>query len=179
MNDSALDQLVTTPTWEKSILDLALTTDPDLISELTIVLDMSDHEAVFFTLSLFTQIPTRPTRVIYLYSRANFDTMNSELREFRDSFLFNSTNHSLDANWNKFKNFIKQPISRHIPTKVVKVGQQIPWMNHEIKVMMKKRRKLYDKARRTNNPDDWSAYKSVKNAIIKMLDSVHKSYCNT
>jgi len=52
-------------------------------------------------------------------------------------------------------------------TKVVKIGQQIPWMNCEIKVMMKKRRKLYDKARRTNNPDDWSAYKSVKNAIIK------------
>jgi len=147
LNDSTLDQLVTTPTRENSILELVLTTDPDLISELTIVPGMSDHEAVFFTLSLLTQTPTRPTRVIYFYSRTNFDAINSELREFRDSFLLNLTDHSLDTNWNKFKNFIKQSISRHIPTKVVKVGQQIPWMNHEIKVRMKKRPKLYDKTR--------------------------------
>jgi len=55
LNDSALDQSITTPTHENSILDLVLTTDPDLISELAIVPGMSDHEAVFFTLSLFAQ----------------------------------------------------------------------------------------------------------------------------
>ena len=60
-----LDQLVTTPTWENSILDLVLTTDPNLISELAVILGMSDHEAVFFTLSLFTQTPTGPSRVIF------------------------------------------------------------------------------------------------------------------
>jgi len=109
LNDSALDQLVTTPTRENNILDLVLTTDPDLISELAIVPGMSDHEAVFFTLSLFTQTPTRPTRVIYLYSRANFDAMNSELREFRDSFFFNLTGHSLEANWTKFKTSLNSP----------------------------------------------------------------------
>jgi len=104
----------------------------------------SDHGTVFVILSLFTQTPTRPTRVIYLYRRANFDAMNSELREFRDSFLFNLSDLLLDVNWSKFKNLIKQSISRYIPTKVVKDGQQIPWMNHDIKVMKKKRCKLYD-----------------------------------
>jgi len=37
LNDSALNQLVTIPTWENSILDLVLTIDPDVISELMIV----------------------------------------------------------------------------------------------------------------------------------------------
>ena len=50
-------------TQESSILDLVITTDPDIISELAIVTGMSDHDAVFFILSLFTQTPTRPTRV--------------------------------------------------------------------------------------------------------------------
>ena len=42
---------------------------------------------------------------------------------------------------------------------------------------MKKRKKLYDKAKRTQLSEDWSAYRLTRNTVNVLLDTAHKNYC--
>ena len=37
--------------------------------------------------------------------------------------------------------------------------------------------KLYDKAKRTQLPEDWSAYWLTRNTVNVLLDTAHKNYC--
>ena len=50
------------------------------------------------------------------------------------------------------------------------------WLSQDIKSEMKKRKKIYDKAKRTQLPEDWSAYWLTRNAVNVLLDTAHKNY---
>ena len=43
---------------------------------------------------------------------------------------------------------------------------------------MKKRKRLYDYAKLTNNPSYWVAYKELKNEVNINLKQAHNAYCN-
>ena len=51
------------------------------------------------------------------------------------------------------------------------------WLSQDIKSEMKKCKKLYDKAERTQLPEDWSAYQLTRNTVNVLLDTAHKKYC--
>ena len=51
------------------------------------------------------------------------------------------------------------------------------WLSQDIKSEMKKSKKLYDKAKGTQLPEDWSAYQSTRNTVNVLLDTAHKNYC--
>ena len=36
---------------------------------------------------------------------------------------------------------------------------------------------IYDKAKRTQLPEDWSAYQLTRNTVNVLLDTAHKNYC--
>ena len=42
---------------------------------------------------------------------------------------------------------------------------------------MKKHKKLYDNAKKTQLPEDWSAYRLSRNTVDALLDTAHKNYC--
>ena len=42
---------------------------------------------------------------------------------------------------------------------------------------MKKCKTLYDKAKRTQLPEDWSTYRLTRNTVNVLLDTTHKNYC--
>ena len=42
---------------------------------------------------------------------------------------------------------------------------------------MKERKKIYNKAKRTQLPEDWSAYRLIRNSVNVLLDTAHMNYC--
>ena len=38
-------------------------------------------------------------------------------------------------------------------------------------------KKLYDKAKRAQLPENWSAYRLTRNIVNVLLDTAHKNYC--
>ena len=51
------------------------------------------------------------------------------------------------------------------------------WLSQDIKSEMKKPKKLYDKAKRTQLPEDWRAYRLTRNTVNVLLNTAHKNYC--
>ena len=55
---------------------------------------------------------------------------------------------------------------KHIPNKNIKVRKSDPpWLNKIIKKLMRKRKRLFDKYKRTNNLNDFERYKQVRNRV--------------
>ena len=67
---------------------------------------------------------------------------------------------------------------KNIPQRKIKShNRYLPWLSYDIKSKMKERKKLYDKAKKTQLPEDWNAYRVMRNTINVLLDTAHKDYC--
>lgn len=105
--DFNFSQLITQPTRvtasSSNILDLVLTTTPDLVHSLSFLPGLSDHCFVHFTLEGNShRLKSMPKR-IRDYSKANYPAINDELAQFLDEYMQNFSNRTIESNWSIFK----------------------------------------------------------------------------
>ena len=72
---------------------------------------------------------------------------------------------------------MQKAISKHIPSKLTRSRDKLPWITPLIKQKMKLRKCLYDKAKWTNTYTDWCDYKKVRNEVNSLLETAHCNYC--
>ena len=83
---------------------------------------------------------------------------------------------SVDENYQVFKISINDSIRNHIPQKNISGRWNVPWLTTSIKRLTRKKQRLYNKARRTNNPSDWKKFKELRKHIKKQLSVAHNEY---
>jgi len=106
---------------------------------------------------------TKPKHKVALYHRANLDTIKRDLLEFQTCFLTKDPySKTVEQNWIDLKNAIDTSVMKHVPFKTIRSNSRLPWINAEIKKDMKKRKHLYNIAKRTRSEDDWKAYVVLK-----------------
>ena len=80
---------------------------------------------------------------------------------------------NVDQLWHDFKSAFVSVADRHAPIiqRRVRGIDNCPWLNKEIKSVMRQRDYFHSKARKTNDSEDWSSCRchrnSVSNAIKK------------
>ena len=84
---------------------------------------------------------------------------------------------SVEENWQLLKDAIQKAMLKHIPSKLVKSRDKLPWINSSIKQKMKQRKRLYDKAKRSGSDTDWCDYKQARNEVNSLLETAHHNYC--
>ena len=100
INDSGLEQLVTQPTRNNHILNLVLTSQPDLINDVNVVPGISDHEAVTFKIKFSPTTPPSKLRKVYQYHKANTNSILEEMNHFLSTFLSQDPyQYSVERNW--------------------------------------------------------------------------------
>lgn len=89
LKDFSLSQLVKDPTRGSHILDLLLVNDPNLVSCLQLCdnLPGTDHDAVFFKLSVLPPKQESVHRVLYNYKKTDFDTFRASLSSIHGNWL--------------------------------------------------------------------------------------------
>lgn len=129
-SDFNLRQLVNQPTRvtasSSSILDLVLTTCPDLVSPISYLSGLSDHSVLHFYFKVQRTKPVKNAKLIRDYSKANFAAINEELCVFMDSFLLNFDQRTVRYNWNLFKEIVHRLTNTYIPCHVIKYVVQSP-----------------------------------------------------
>ena len=96
--------------------------------------------------------------------------LRDHLAQFRDSFL--SSDHSLmsvNDMWVSFKSEVLVAIERFIPTKMTKTKYSLPWIDHSIKCLIRKREKLYFRARKSSSLDIKNHYKRFRAHVQKAI----------
>ena len=75
----------------------------------------------------------------------------------------------------KVTNKILQSAELSIPHKIIQIRKQDPpWMNSNIRKMSRKR--LHRKVKQTNNINDWSKFRKIRNSCINLVRSCKKQF---
>ena len=103
INDNLLTQIVTKPTRGGNILDFAFVADhSQVLSCFTIPpLGSSDHKIIKIEMKLPVRRISSEPRKIYLYSKGNYEAMNSYSQDTEWESLLLVTN--IEENWKMFK----------------------------------------------------------------------------
>ena len=133
--DINASQLVTFPTrirgTQISLLDLLLTNDKKLITEIHAELPfgLSDHSTIVFHIQL--RIAKRPTRSIkkHSFQSANYDEINGFIRQQCDREIGGGVDDCVI--YNHLRLVINNAIDKFIPLKTVRHNPRKPWIISE------------------------------------------------
>ena len=173
-NSSNLKQIHTESTREKALLDLVFTTNPTLLRNSTSVPGISDHDMIVTDIDTKPMTIKQPKRKCYLFSRANWPDLNESLKDLSDDIQKMITEgKNINDLWTHFKNTIKEKIDKHIPSRMRGGRPKSPWINRDIKRMLKKKQRLFIQARKTRNWDNYKHFQRECKKAIRRAEWTH------
>lgn len=172
-----MHQIVTEPTRGDSILDLVFTNVPTLVQNVYVIPGLSDHEIVSVDFLVSTQKIKQPKRKIFLYKKGDFEKINTDLSDYANSItedVYRSS--SVGQLWTGFKNVLLSAMDRHIPSKMTKPNSSLPWFKQSHKRALRRKRRAYNKARRTGLETDWKRYRDLRRSSDRSLRKSRSDY---
>ncbi|CAG2185990.1 unnamed protein product [Mytilus edulis] len=102
--------------------------------------------------------------------------MDEQLDKELNNFIQKANTSTIQECWNDFKDILSQAIISNIPTKILSTRWNVPWINREIKTMIRKKQRVYNKAKRTNNEKHWEEFKLLRKTVKTKLEEAHQNY---
>ena len=184
MNELFLTQLVDRPTRQRNILDLILTNNDELITEVDILADdeyLSDHRIIVAKTTLpsvetpISNTPPTPESfrgLNFFHKDINWSNLNQEINDinWENRFL----NNSLDDNFNIFHREILQIAKRHIPKKKTQ-NRNRPKIPNDRRALTRKRAKLNKRKVRSRNQSQIARLEQI---IIDIGNAIRASHEN-
>ena len=177
VNRNSLSQHSNKPTRGTNILDLVLTTNPSLVNDIQVEDGMSDHDIVITDLDLKRRPQKKNPRRIYIYKRADTDSLKKVISDSWNKFLHTEPlQKCVEDNWKYFKDMTTTAMQHHIPTKMLSGRWNIPWLTPALRKMMRKKQRYYNRAKRTLNEHDWKSFKNLRKTFKAKLADAHNKY---
>ena len=176
---NSLINTVISPTRQQALLDPIIV--PDDVSYLdsgTIDIPeyISDHKATYIIMPTKHQRNISYTRLVWLYKRADFESLKSKIDNFDWYCLLQGT---LDEATELFTSVFLKFVKQCIPSKNVTIrGDDKPWYDSEIRSFTRKRDKQKRKAIKTGNSNDWSIYKHLRNKVNNLKKHAKELFFN-
>ncbi|KAG1684579.1 hypothetical protein GQR58_009384 [Nymphon striatum] len=177
VEDHALSQHVTFPTRQESILDLVITSHPDLVDNITSTEGISDHLAITFNLNLAIKSNKKKPRMVYRFSKANFDDIKMDAETLSNKFFErNPEILSVENNWQYFKMGLMKILRDRVPCRRLGSWSNTPWMTRDLKKSLKKKKKLYDNYKRSGMESDKTKYRDFQKLLKCRLSMAQDEY---
>ena len=78
--------------------------------------------------------------------------------------------------WDNFAGRFQQGIDEYIPTRIAGTRDGFPWINQEIRRLIRKRDKLYKRWSRSGRPDDQKKFLDQKQLVRRVSDRAYQKY---
>ena len=132
---------------------------------------------LLFDINMQPKRQSKPPHKVYTYSKADEEGLKSWLNKCNETFFQTEPNlRSVDDNWNLFKKYTLEAMEKFIPHRMSKSKQSHPWINRDIIRHMRKRDKLFARARKENTQKLWSSYRKQRNYVTKLLRQSYNTY---
>lgn len=173
-HDCFLTQHVMEPTRSGNVLDLVLTTEPNMVENLIVgeKFSTSDHQMI--ECDIVTKTKEKSViKVRYIYDKADYDKIKTALLEVMWSDLFESK--SLVDMWEIFIAKLQEIIDTYVPKKCYR-KQHCAWMDYKTRKEIKKRYRKWRKYKQTERECDFADYKKARNSAITSLRKARKKF---
>ena len=115
-------------------------------------------------------------RKIWLWSKADQTSLKPDMQCFSQTFTEkNSIKTDVNTFWSEFSSKCLELMSKHVPSKETYSRYSQPWINQGLK----RRKKAYNRQRRTKKKEDWAAYKQLKKDNLRECRKAYSSQCGT
>ena len=114
------------------------------------------------------------SKLLYCYSKANWDHLRSLISyiPWHCAFFDSDINH----NWACWKHLLFTAVDECIPKRKNRRRSNASWITKELIVLCKKRKSLYNRARRSNTTATWEKYRQLNNSVKKLCNAARWSY---
>ena len=168
---------MTSPTRGQNILDLFFTTNPTLVENVSIIPGLSDHDIVLAKVNAKPEISKQVPRTILLYKKADWDQLKQSMRDLHSELTQSDlATTSVQSMWDRFASKLEQGIDKFIPTRQSGTQDGFPWINQEIRRLMRKRDKLYKRWSRSGRPYDQSKFLNYKHLVRRVSEKAYEKY---
>ena len=175
-----LTQVIDMPTritqFSKSLIDVIITDNTHLIRETQIIPhSISDHDLIIATLQLKKPRP-KPfyitTRSFKHYNKVAFlEDISNAPWSVIDAF------DNVEDKLYTFNSLFTKILDQHAPLKTVKLRTRpTPFIDDNIRALMKTRNYRQKLARQTNDPAAWSGYKNFKREVKRELRIAQRNF---
>jgi hypothetical protein len=159
------------------MLDLCFSSNPTLVKNTHVIPGISDHDILVVDSDLKAQSKTSRPRKIYQYKKGDMEGLSAHLAQASDSFLDRvPASHSLEDNWAYFKNTITSAMDKYIPHKMSKKRHNLPWFTPVVRRCIRRKQRLYKKAKKLGTTAARQAYKQHKHATQKCIRQAHDTH---
>ena len=128
----------------------------------------TDHAVLYFEMHLNFPKIKGSKREVYNYKKTDFNKLSLLLNE---SSLLDviATCNSIDEMWCKFKDIVLSKLNLCAPKVVIKDTRDAPWIDSEVRHIIKKKNTAWRKAKRTNSNQSWLRYRSIRNQSKSLI----------
>ena len=111
---------------------------------------MSDHDIIITDAIIKPNYNKSRPQKRYLYSKAKWDELNQDIKKI-SAEIEDMVKENTDINtiWETFKNRLHAAIDEHIPSKIFKKKNNVPWMTRSLKRMLRRKERLYRAAKKS------------------------------
>ena len=159
------------PTRLDNILNLLLTTNPDLVEKVSVYPGMSDHAVVTASINITAELNKKPPRKVYIFKNMDEEGIkraaNQSKKEFFQSNLENQN--STNKNWTLLKSKINELLTDHVPEKVIRQRWDVPWMTQPIRRLIRKKKRVDNAYKHHKNSKTWEKFKTLRKTVQKQL----------
>ena len=173
---ASLSQVHAQPTRQSATLDLIFTSNPSLLKNSTSVPGISDHSIVVSDFDTRPQVTKSKDRKKFKFHKANWTEINKDLlSSYCEIEKQYNENKSADVLWSSFKDKLFDSMKKHIPQGTTKKRNRLPWINKSIKRLLRKKQKLFQKAKESKN---WDEYRKHQKHCKREIRRAEWKYIN-
>ncbi|CAG2218191.1 unnamed protein product [Mytilus edulis] len=170
----SLTQIHETPTRGNNLLDIVLTSNPSLIKTSSNAPGISDHDMIVTDCDTKPHYQSKKPRKCYIYSKAKWEDLHKDLTILSTNIIeMYHSGATVQELWDKFKTDLYSNLDNHIPSKLIRSKTSLPWINHKIRKMFKKKTRLYQQAKKTNN---WTNYRHFQKECKRQIRKADNGY---
>ena len=164
-----LTQQVHSPTRGDNILDLILTSDPDLTDSIKVGHKLGDHNIINFEITL-NHTTNLPSKEVFNFRRANFEEMREDILNFLERNLLGEVfpTRTTQELFNDIKTIIHTSSDRHIPKKRLQSNDP-SWCHEGIKELINIRERAHSAMTNSRTVENMEAFhnsaRNVKRAV--------------
>ena len=179
MQNCGLEQKVNFNTRKENILDLFLTNRPSLVTRCTPLPGLGDHDIVYIESEITPKRNKPAKRKIYLWKQANTAKMKEECKIFQEEFVQKyNTDSNVQDMWKNIKDVLQSLLDSHVPTKMTSSRYSQPWITGDLKRQTRRKKRRYNKARKSNKKKDWEKYHKLKKSTQAACKKAYNGYLN-
>ena len=183
LDDQYLTQVNTIPTRANKILDIVITTVPELVSVSEVLLPetteiFTDHSTVLHEFSEHIKARPKVERYVYNYNAGDLEGLRRALSAVNLTSL-NEHAKDIDIAWLEWKDAFLTVVSHYIPIKKIKGRNPAPWVNGTILNAIRKKDSARQKLRASpNNFRLRQQFKILRSKVKYMLRKSRETFFN-